>query len=384
MNLGDLLRNRYCAEKALTARKSLVSGTSPQLSSPKASTATTTTQHLARRGFLKWLLYGGTGAIGSMAFSQLCQHSSTSVACSLPTAATSTNPGAVPRLTKIQFASVKLDSYGKIGSQPLRQAEIFTEDLGNGISLKMVKIPAGKFMMGSPANEEARSENENPQHQVKVSEFYLGQTLVTQDQWEALMGSNPSGFKGDNQLPVDSVSWLESMDFCQKLSRKTGRTYRLPSEAEWEYACRAGTTTPFAFGETVTSAVVNYDGNYTYGKAAKGEYRKRTTVVGSFPANLFGLYDMHGNLWEWCLDEWLDNYQNAPDDGSARGDITSIDKSKVHVVRGGSWNLNPRYCRSAHRSGSDFDNPDGDIGFRVVCAPARMTPVNDSDRPILR
>jgi eukaryotic-like serine/threonine-protein kinase len=213
--------------------------------------------------------------------------------------------------------------------------------------------------------------NENLQHQVIVPGFYLGQTLVTQGQWQALMGNNPPGFRGDNKLPVDSVSWLDAMDFCRKLSQKTGRTYRLPSEAEWEYACRAGTTTPFAFGETVTSAVVNYDGNYTYGKATEGEYRKKTTVVSSFPANLFGLYDMHGNLWEWCLDEWSDNYQNAPNDGSAKGDITSRDKSKIHILRGGSWNLNPRYCRSAQRSGSDFDNPDGDIGFRVVCAPTR-------------
>jgi eukaryotic-like serine/threonine-protein kinase len=196
---------------------------------------------------------------------------------------------------------------------------------------------------------------------------------VTQGQWQSLMGSNPSGFKGDNKLPVDSVSWLDGMDFCEKLSQKTGRTYRLPSEAEWEYACRAGTTTPFAFGETITPAVVNYDGNYTYGKAAKGENRKKTTMVGSFPANLFGLYDMHGNLWEWCLDEWSDNYNNAPNDGSARGDITSRDKSKIHVLRGGSWGSYPNVCRSANRFRGKSDLQVNDVGFRVVYAPARTS-----------
>jgi eukaryotic-like serine/threonine-protein kinase len=273
-------------------------------------------------------------------------------------------------ISKISFASVRLDRTGKILERPEGSAIAFQEDLGNGISLTMVKIPAGEFIMGSPANEE-----ESPQHQVKVPEFYLGQTLVTQGQWQALMGRSPSMFtsmfKRGNKLPVDTVNWLDAMDFCEKLSQKTGHTYRLPSEAEWEYACRAGTTTPFAFGETITPAVVNYNGNYTYGKAPIGEYRKKTTMPGSFPANLFGLYDMHGNLWEWCLDEWSDNYQNAPNDGSARGDITSRDNSKMRILRGGSWGNDPYYCRSTirFRNGSDlqYDN----IGFRVVYAPAR-------------
>jgi eukaryotic-like serine/threonine-protein kinase len=383
MNLGDLLRNRSLTKKALAVQKALASSTAPQSCSSKASIAATT-QHRARRGFLRWLLCGGTGFIGSVAFSQLGKNSSTSLAGSLPTAATAANVGAVLRLAKIQVASVKLNRYGKIVDRPVRQAEIFTEDLGNGVSLKMVKIPAGKFMMGSLANEEARSENETPQHQVTVPEFYLGQTLVTQGQWEALMGSNPARFKGDNRLPVDSVSWLDVMNFCQKLSQETGRTYSLPNEAEWEYACRAGTTTPFAFGETITSVVVNYDGNYIYGKAGKGEYRDKTTVVDSFPANLFGLYDMHGNLWEWCLDEWVDNYQGAPNDGSARGNITSRDKSKIRVLRGGSWVTTPSGCRSATRYKDDAAVQDDYIGFRVVCTPARMAPVNGLDQLILR
>jgi formylglycine-generating enzyme required for sulfatase activity len=385
MNLGDLLRNRYRIEKALAAQKALKAGVLPQSPSQKASIATTTTRHPARRVFLKWLLCGGTGVIGSVAFSQLGKNSSTSLAGSLPTAATATKIVAVPSLAKIQFASVKLNRYGKIVDRPVRQAQIFMEDLGNGTSLKMVKIPAGKFMMGSPASEEARNENEGPRHQVKVSEFYLGQTLVTQGQWQALMGSNPSKFQGDGELPVDSVSWLAAMDFCQKLSQKTSRTYRLPSEAEWEYACRAGTTTPFAFGETITSAVANYDGNYTYKKAAKGKYRQKTTVVGSFPANLFGLYDMHGNLWEWCLDEWSDNYQNAATEGRVNTvDFISMDKNTVHVMHGGSWEDDPGTCRGARRDGINADFQDVNLGFRIVYAPERIAPASGSYMPIPR
>jgi eukaryotic-like serine/threonine-protein kinase len=206
-----------------------------------------------------------------------------------------------------------------------------------------------------------------------VPEFYLGQALVTQAQWQAMMGSNPSHFKGDGNLPVDSVSWLDGMDFCKKLSQKTGRTYRLPSEAEWEYACRGGTTTPFAFGETITPAVANYNGNSPYANAAKGEYRKKTTVGGSFPPNLFGLYDMHGNLWEWCLDEWADSYSRAPADGSARGDIEPRSGDKDYLERGGSWFQNPNFCRSACRKGDYSVTSRHLVGFRVVYAPARTS-----------
>lgn len=147
---------------------------------------------------------------------------------------------------------------------------------------------------------------------------------MTQAQWRAVAGlpkrqidlnSDPSSFKGDN-LPVEQVNWLEAVEFCDRLSQFTGRSYRLPSEAEWEYACRAATTTPFYFGETITTDLVNYNGNYTYGSRPKGIYQEKTTVVGSFPPNAFGLYDMHGNLYEWCADPWHDNYNSAPTDGS--------------------------------------------------------------------
>jgi formylglycine-generating enzyme required for sulfatase activity len=179
---------------------------------------------------------------------------------------------------------VKLNAQGKIIERPqVNNVNRFIEDLGNGVQLAMVEIPAGKFLMGSPLSE-TFGENqpdwykldfERPQHLVQVSRFYLGQTLITQAQWQSLMGKNPSHFTGDENLPVECVSWLDSIEFCEKLSDKTGRTYRLPTEAEWEYACRAGSEKPFAFGETITPEFINYNGNYPYSKAAKGEYRKK-------------------------------------------------------------------------------------------------------------
>ncbi|TBR56400.1 hypothetical protein B4U84_30105, partial [Westiellopsis prolifica IICB1] len=205
------------------------------------------------------------------------------------------------------------------------QSQCFIEDLGNGVQLEMVAIAEGSFMMGAPKNEKDSSANERPQHQVTISPFFLGKYPVTQAQWQAVaslpqvnreLNPNPSTFKGENR-PVESVSWYDAVEFCDRLSSHTKRQYRLPSEAEWEYACRAGTTTPFHFGETITSELANYDANYTYGNGVKGTYREETTEVGSFGvANAFGLYDMHGNVWEWCLDDWHNNYEGAPTDGS--------------------------------------------------------------------
>jgi formylglycine-generating enzyme required for sulfatase activity len=196
-----------------------------------------------------------------------------------------------PLLKPFNFETVKLNAQGKIIERPqVNNVNRFIEDLGNGVQLAMVEIPAGKFLMGSPLSE-TFGENqpdwykldfERPQHLVQVSRFYLGQTLITQAQWQSLMGKNPSHFTGDENLPVECVSWLDSIEFCEKLSDKTGRTYRLPTEAEWEYACRAGSEKPFAFGETITPEFINYNGNYPYSKAAKGEYRKKTTPVKQF------------------------------------------------------------------------------------------------------
>jgi formylglycine-generating enzyme required for sulfatase activity len=232
----------------------------------------------------------------------------------------------------------------------------------------MVKIPGGRFQMGSPDTEAERYDREGPQHYVDVPEFWMGKYVVTQQQWQAIMGNDPSYFKGKNR-PVERVSWNNATEFCQKLSKKTGRDYRLPSEAEWEYTCRAGTTTPFYFGETITGELANYRASNTYADEQKGEYREQTTPVGQFPPNAFGLYDMHGNVYEWCQDVWHSDYDGAPVDGSA---WLNGGNSNCRVVRGGSWYFVPWWCRSAGRS--DYNSVEtgiNDIGFRVVSFPPR-------------
>jgi formylglycine-generating enzyme required for sulfatase activity len=238
----------------------------------------------------------------------------------------------------------------------------FTEDLGNGIELEMIAIPGGTFWMGSPKNEAERSSWESPQHQVTVPSFFMGKYQLTQAQYQAIMGNNPAYFKGDN-LPVESVSWNDAVAFCQKLSHRTGKNYRLPSEAEWEYACRAGTTTPFSFGDNITTDLVNYDGNYPYKSAPKGKYRQQTTDVGIFPPNAFGLYDMHGNVWEWCEDDWHENYVNAPKDGSAWNNRSG---NSDKLIRGGSWDNHARNCRSANRNWYSHAYRNRHYGFRVL------------------
>ncbi len=257
------------------------------------------------------------------------------------------------------------------------------EDLGNGIKLEMVEIPPGKFLMGSPEDELERHSDEGPQHEVNISAFLIGRYPITQGQWKAIVDnvpkierdlkSNPSEFKGDDR-PVERVSWLDAVEFCARLSKYTGRNYGLPSEAQWEYACRAGTTTPFHFGETISTDLANYDGNYTYGQGTKGKDRGETTPVGSFEvANAFGLYDMHGNVYEWCEDDMHDNYDGAPNDGSPwLSGNQNTTKYTAKVARGGSWFNNPRRCRSANRLNyysveTDFFN----IGFRLVSFPPR-------------
>jgi formylglycine-generating enzyme required for sulfatase activity len=172
---------------------------------------------------------------------------------------------------------------------------------------------------------------------------------------------------------VERVSWLEAMEFCSRLSQRTGRSYTLPSEAQWEYACRAGTQTPFHLGDTISSELANYDGDYSYADGPKGIYREQTTPVGMFPANAWGLHDMHGNVREWCLDQWHGNYNGAPTDGSAWVDYAEGEKTKESVrsrlLRGGSWNDFPRFCRSAYRNNNHPDFRNFNIGFRVCCLP---------------
>ncbi|MEG4146049.1 bifunctional serine/threonine-protein kinase/formylglycine-generating enzyme family protein [Microcoleus sp. Pol12B5] len=272
-------------------------------------------------------------------------------------------PTPAPTLKRFDFDPVTVEVRGNISSRQRCQAQFYSENLGSGAILDMVAIPGGSFVMGSPNTEAGRSNNEGPQRTVNISPFFMGKYPITQEQWEVVMGNNPSDIKGLKR-PVEQVSWNNALEFCQKISQKTGKIYRLPSEAEWEYACRAGTTTPFYFGETITPNLVNYDGNYPYGAAPKGRYRKQTTDVGSFPPNPFGLYDMHGNVWEWCSDKWHDNYSGAPTDGSSWE--TATDNKRV--LRGGSWNNHALYSRSADRDRNSAGYKLRNWGFRVAVA----------------
>ncbi|WP_159785042.1 bifunctional serine/threonine-protein kinase/formylglycine-generating enzyme family protein [Sodalinema gerasimenkoae] len=268
------------------------------------------------------------------------------------------------------------------------------EKLPNGVTLEMVKIPGGTFLMGAAQREKNTLVYEYPQHSVTVPEFLMGKHPVTQVQWRAVaqlpqihrpLALEPSEFKGDTR-PVERVSWYDAIEFCARLSQATGQNYCLPSEAEWEYACRAGTTSPFSFGDTLSTDLANYDGNYLYGLGHKGLYRQGTTPVGSFPANGFGLYDMHGNLWEWCLDDWHDSYQEARSDEQPWFDNDNysylwknwqyglskiLQQNNPKLLRGGSWDDYPRNCRSASRYRETPEIRYRYIGFRVCCAVAR-------------
>ena len=277
-----------------------------------------------------------------------------------------------PQWQTCKFDVITLDESLNVKNERKERARCFVERLGGGITLEMVEIPGGTFLMGSPEGEAERYESEGPQHRVSVPTFYMSRFEVTQAQWRAVaklpkvridLNPYPSYFKGDNR-PVEQVLWHEAEEFCERLTRWArlmAHSYRLPSEAEWEYACRARTTTPFAFGETITTDLVNYNRNYPYGRAPKGTNPDQTAPVRSFGvANAFGLYDMHGNVWEWCMDGWHDNYEGAPIDGSAwKGGYAG------HVLRGGAFGYKAREARSASRR-----NINGlvtnTIGFRVV------------------
>lgn len=232
----------------------------------------------------------------------------------------------------------------------------------NSIGMKFVLIPPGTFMMGSPFNEPERYDDER-QHKVMLTkDFYMGTTEVTQGQWRKIMGNNPSYFKncGDN-CPVENVSWDDCQEFIRKLNRKEGTNkYRLPTEAEWEYTCRAGTTTPFCTGNCISTNQANYDGNYPMPGCPRGKYRDTTTKVGSFGPNHWGLYDMHGNVREWCQD-WYGSYP--------MGYVTDPYGPAVgleRVLRSGSWGNEAKYVRSACRHWRNPDRRYYSYGFRVA------------------
>jgi formylglycine-generating enzyme required for sulfatase activity len=226
--------------------------------------------------------------------------------------------------------------------------------------------------MGSANNEPGRDPDEGPQHEVRVSSFYMSAYEVSQEQWRAIadlpkvnkdLNPDPSNFKG-NKLPVENVSWEDATEFCARLSREKKRKYRLPTEAEWEYACRARSITPFAFGPTISPELVNYNGDAPYGSAPKGIRRAKTIPGGSLVwANAFGLYDMQGNVWEWCEDVYHDNYDGAPKDGTAWENVAS---GGDHVIRGGSFENPASVCRCANRGHNPPLITSIYLGFRVV------------------
>jgi uncharacterized protein (TIGR02996 family) len=252
--------------------------------------------------------------------------------------------------------------------------------LTNSIGMELALVPAGTFWRGSPEDEVGRWDDEGPRLQVLISRpFYLGVHTVTQDQYRTVTGSNPAFFSptglgaervrglDSDRLPVEQVSWHEAVDFCEALSelpaeQEARRTYRLPTEAEWEYACRAGTTTIFHFGDTLTSHQANFDGTRPYGDSPVGPNLQRPTPVGEYPPNAFGLCDMHGNVWEWCADWFETNYYSRSPTIDPRGP-DGPEPSTSHVLRGGSWRNDGLYLRSAHRG---WSTPDERIGFRVV------------------
>lgn len=282
--------------------------------------------------------------------------------------------------TQETYDVVWLDEKGQLSKRDRHQASCFIEWLGNGVILKMIEIPAGSAQLGSPITEEGRSEDEEL-HSVEFKSFFIGQYPITQAQWSAIaalpkirysLDPEPSYFKGCNR-PVEKVSWYNAVEFCARLSQATGRSYRLPTASEWEYACRAGTTTPFHFGETLSTDWANYCGEDrdvqrrtrqqtrprgAYGKGTTGCDRKETTEVGYFQvANSFGLYDVHGNVWEWCSYRWSEA------DANINQHASEVDQQ---ALRGGSWKSSPIACRAASCLQMSPDHHSAWVGFRVV------------------
>jgi formylglycine-generating enzyme required for sulfatase activity len=280
-----------------------------------------------------------------------------------------TLPSGVPisALRSAMITTATVDANGRVTRQQAGPVQFYQEDLGGGVKLEMVAAPGGRFQMGSPSNEYGRVDNET-QHWVRVSDFWIGRYEVTQAQWKAVMGNLPpdmaglgSEFKGDD-LPVVNVSWEDAQEFIRKLNaRLSNANYRLPREAEWEFAARAGESPPCGFGATITPEIAIYSHNFPYGKAAKGKYQRHPAPVGSLGvANAFGLFDMHGNVFEWCED-WYGPYPSAE-----ATDPAGPGSGLYRVSRGGGWGSDALFCRSADR---DFAGPGArffHLGFRLL------------------
>jgi formylglycine-generating enzyme required for sulfatase activity len=270
-------------------------------------------------------------------------------------------------LQTFTFETMTIDRYGQETGRDVHTVPYFTADLGRGVACTMVALPAGTFVMGGTPPGHSELAEALPSRRVQVPAFFMAQHPVTQAQWETVarlpmviheLHANPAYFQAP-ELPVESVSWHEAVEFCARLSAHTGQRYRLPHEAEWEYACRAGTTTPFHYGETITSQLANYVGTYTYAAERLGDYRRATTPVGSFAPNAFGLYDMHGNVWEWTADRW-----QAPVASSK----SARDQRDWRTLRGGSWSDAPVNLRAVTRTGNHAESLNRLFGLRVCCA----------------
>jgi formylglycine-generating enzyme required for sulfatase activity len=278
----------------------------------------------------------------------------------------SSTVGGLP-LWNVKFQTVTVDELGNVVKRDFSQSQVVKENLGDGIFLEMVKISGGTFEMGSSPEEKGHETDEvtsqGSMRTVRISSYFISKSPVTQAQYKTIMGQNPSLQEGGN-LPVLNVNWYNAVEFCERLSQKTGRTYRLPSEAEWEYACRAKTTTPFSFGKTLSSGLANYDWTKVYqSEPSKDRLLGRVTEVGTFPPNAFGLYDVHGNVWEWCADSYQGNYDEVPENG----EVLVSNNNDIKVLRGGSLYDAPWSCRSADRLwGAAREHHDKALGFRVV------------------
>ncbi|MBE9028363.1 formylglycine-generating enzyme family protein [filamentous cyanobacterium LEGE 11480] len=275
------------------------------------------------------------------------------------------------RLDSFDFNVTTVDQFGQIKQTKKHTAKYFPASLNAAEQLEMVAIAPGRFAMGASPTESQAKRHEFPRHRVKLPAFFMSKTPITQSQWAVIaalpavkqeLDPAPSHFTGSDR-PVESVSWLDAVEFCDRLSQYTGRQYQLPSEAQWEYACRSGTGTAFNTGATITSELAEYVGTYAYQAEATGNHRQSTMPVGRFSANAFGLYDMHGNVWEWCADSWHKSYRGAPKDDQA---WVSQQHAQCRTIRGGSWLNAPAEIRSASRSGYLEKSLNRTIGFRVI------------------